>query len=288
MKQANNDVRIEGYLSEVDLEVKVDKENNTYIAGEVTIEVPQTISGKDDISEVVVRVWARETTKTGKENPAFKQAKELLDNGISLAACGGDHNTADKISVGGASLVENQFVSKDGRKVCYNYIRGSFFNKATKSFNPQATFSTEIVIKAIEREEKDDVDTGRLLIDGVIVQYNDNCDSVRFVAESPDAINFISTSWQEGDTVRLFGHIRYSVEESTVEAVEEVAFGETPTKVVKKSVKEFVITSGSHPYPSESAYDPEDIIKALKAKKDAFEAKNAETSAAPASSLRGF
>lgn len=293
MKQALNDVRIEGYLNEIDLEVKEDRESRTFIAGKVIFKVPQAIGGKEDVSEIPVNVFSYELTKAGKENPAFKSAKSLLDYGVSLASVDGDETKAEKYTCSGGSLGENQFMSKDDKKVSYNLIRGSFFNKVTKTFNPIASFETEIVIKGIEKEEKDDMPTGRLIVDGIVVQYNDNCDIVRFLAESPEAVDFISSSWQEGDTVKVTGRIRWSVEEKEIESTDEVGFGEPETRIVERQVKEFVITSGSKtPYPSETAYDPDEIVKALTAKREAFEAKEKEKanadSGSGSSGLRGF
>lgn len=292
MKQALNDVRIEGYLNEVDLELKEDREGRSFIAGKVILKVPQAIGGKEDISEIPVNVFSYEVTKAGKESPAFKSAKSLLDHGVSLASVDGDETRADKFTCSGGSLAENQFMSKDEKKVSYNLIRGSFFNKVTKTFNPIASFETEIVIKGIEKEEKDDIATGRLILNGIVVQYNDNCDIVTFVVESPEAVNFISSSWQEGDTVKVTGRIRWTVEEKEIESTDEVGFGEPETRIVERQLKEFVITSGSKtPYPSETAYDPDEIVKALTAKREAFEAKAKEQSSADSGSssgLRGF
>ena len=90
MRQAINNVNIEGILNEVDLAVKVDKDNREFISGKVIFIVNQTCSGKPETEEVAVNVFAYKLTKAGKNNPAYESALTLLNTGVSVAACGSE------------------------------------------------------------------------------------------------------------------------------------------------------------------------------------------------------
>ena len=250
LKQSKNEVIIEGILNEVDLEVKKDKSDRTYISGKVFFLVQQTINGVEDIDIIPVNVFAYELTKAGKQNPAFKSAKDLLDNYKSVSSLGGGHEAienADKYMVTGANIAVNQFTAADGREVTYPLIRGSFFQKVSmnKSLQPEASFTQEILIKKIEPEVKDDVETGRLLIDGIVIQYGEIPDIITYVVASKEAIDFIDNNWAPEDTVKIGGRIRWSVTEDTIEDNTEVGFGTPEKRVVQKTLREFVITSGS-------------------------------------------
>lgn len=294
LKQSKNEVIIEGILNEVDLEVKKDKSDRTYISGKVFFLVQQTINGVEDIDIIPVNVFAYELTKAGKQNPAFKSAKDLLDNYKSVSSLGGGHEAienADKYMVTGANIAVNQFTAADGREVTYPLIRGSFFQKVSmnKSLQPEASFTQEILIKKIEPEVKDDVETGRLLIDGIVIQYGEVPDIITYVVASKEAIDYIDNNWAPEDTVKISGRIRWSVTEDTIEDNTEVGFGTPEKRVVQKTLREFVITSGSGSYPEESSYNTEEVVAALQKKKENYEAKQRENQTPKASPRsRGF
>lgn len=294
LKQSKNEVVIEGILNEVDLKVRKDKNDRTYISGKVFFLVQQTINGVEDIDIIPVNVFAYELTKAGKQNPAFKSAKDLLDNYKSISSLGGGRDaieSADKYMVTGANIAVNQFTAADGREVTYPLIRGSFFQKVNinKSLQPEASFTQEILIKKIEPEVKDDVETGRLLIDGIVIQYGEIPDIITYVVASKEAIDFIDNNWAPEDTVKIGGRIRWSVTEDTIEDNTEVGFGTPEKRVVQKTLREFVITSGSGSYPEESSYNTEEVVAALQKKKEDYEAKQKENQTPKASPRsRGF
>ena len=292
LKQSKNEVFIKGILNEVDLEVKKDRNDKTYISGKVFFLVQQTINGVEDTDIIPVNVFAYEITRNNKVNPAFKSAKDLLDNYRSVASLSGEDNAidkADRYSVTGASIAVNQFLSADKRVVSYPIIRGSFFQKVNRNFTPTATFSQEILIKKIEPEVKDEEETGRLNIDGVVIQYGEVPDIIRYVVGDAKAVDYINNYWEPEDTVKIDGRIRWSTIEDTVEDDTEVGFGTPEKKVVQKNLREFVITSGSaQGYPEETRYNVEEVIAALQKKKEDFENKQKTNQEKSVSRSRGF
>lgn len=282
LRQSKNTVTIEGILNEVDLEIKRDKNDKTYISGKVFFLVQQTINGIEDLDIIPVNVFAYELTKKGELNPAFRSAKDLLENYQSIASLGGTQEaieTADRYIVSGASLATNQFSAKDGREVVYPIVRGSFFQKVgvNKTIHPEASFTQEILIKKIEPEIKDDVETGRLLVDGVIIQYGEVPDILTYIVANREAVDYVQNNWQPEDTVKISGRIRWTTAEDTIEDDTEVGFGTPEKRIVQKTVREFVITSGSGAYPEESAYNVEEVVAALQKKKNDYESRKQAT-----------
>lgn len=263
MKQATNILNVSGIVNEIDLEKRQDRYGKDYISGKVIFLVDQSYGGKDEHEEVSVDVFAYQTTSKGNANPAYKSASDLMTNAISVAACGSTDG-ADSYQIGGASLSSNTFTARDGREVTYYPMRASFFNKINGEYTPTAAFETEIFITNIKEEtDREDIPTGRLIIHGAIVGYNDRIDVVPFVVEDPKAVSHIENNWSVGDTVRIYGKVRSTVEIVQRSSNEDV-FGEAPTREYKNTRKEFVITSGSSaPYDYESAYHEEDINAAM-------------------------
>lgn len=267
MREAIDFIDIQGILNEVDLKEKVDKNNKTFIAGKVHFLVDQDYCGDNEREEIAVDVFAYKETRDKKPHPGFESAMNLMENGVSVAACG-DEKAASRYSIGGGSFTTNEFDTKDGRHIVYPVIRASFFNEVKTNFNPKATYITEIFIDKINDEIKEDIPTGRLIVSGVIVGYNNRVDKIDFIAEDKKAVSFIRNNWNTGDTVKISGIIRGTVSTETRVNDEEVGFGELPTRTFKKVVREYIITTGSHPYEDgdDDKYSASDIEAAFVSK----------------------
>ena len=263
MKQATNVLNVAGIVNEIDLQERQDRNNRDYISGKVYFLVDQSFGGKEEDEELTIDVFAYKKTSKGTDNPAYKSAKDLMDNCVSVAACGSP-DRADSYRIGGGRITSNSFTTPDGRNVTYYPMQASFFNKINGDYSPDASFETEIYITNMRPEmDRDDSPTGRLIINGAIVGYNDRIDVVPFVVEDPKAVAHIENNWSEGDTVRIYGKARATVEIVT-RAMNEDVFGEAPVREYKNTKKEYVITSGSStPYDSEIAYAAEDINAAM-------------------------
>ena len=269
MRQAENNVFITGILNEVNLEVKNDtKKNKNYISGKVIFLVDQEIDGSLEREEIPVEVFAYEYTNANKPHPGYRSAVKLMEEGISVAACG-EEAKADRYSVGGGNLSTSEFEGQDGRKICRQTIRGSFFNKVKNDLENCADIEAEIFIKSIADEVKNDEITGRLVVNGIIVGYGDRIDEIPFIVENPSAIDYITNHWSENDTVKIYAKIRSTVVNETRESSEVVGFGTAPKHNVSRTVKEYVIISGSsEPYDEGLAYSIEDIQTAIVAKRE--------------------
>lgn len=269
MKKAENKVKIEGILSEVDIRTGESKtDGKPYIMGEIKVKVNQEINGVVCEMEVPVNLFATKYTKEQKINPAYDSIEKIMTDYKSIAAVG-DEDSADRIRIVSGEIGENAFYNQQDNLISYSRIRTSFANRITKNeCTSEATFTTVIVVGNIKDEtDKEGNPTGRLIVQAIIPQYSKdddkpNVDLVPFIVASKQAIDHISTYWNKGDTVKIAGKINYSVTTNTV--YEEVGFGEPIAKTTTHTVRELIITSGSpSALDGDVAYNTEEITKAL-------------------------
>lgn len=290
-KNALNEVTIEGILNEVNLQASTNKDGQPVIFGNFTIKTTNTVDGAPVSTEVPVRVYQKATTNAGKPNPAYENAQRVMNQFTSVAA-GGEEN-ATYVQITSGNLFENCFVSSNsGNLVSSPAVRASFVNKIKATdVNPCAKFKNIIVIgKKIPETDKEGVETGRLIVKGILPQWGGRVDVIDFIASNKNVINVIN-NWNEGDTVCIGGCINFT---SQVDIVDEPnGFGEPIATRRTRTVRELIITGG-HEYPltpEEGAYDGADIGVAIKERTARIEEmkNNKETKpAAPKTSSFGF
>lgn len=291
MRISENQVKIEGILSEVGLETATfNRKGQTTecIRGTVKIRVEQDINGTMTTMEVPVSAFASRYTNAGAENPAYNSLKDVMENYKSIAACG-NIDDADRVRITNGSLQENVFYAKNGDLVNTSRISASFINKIAKNeCKPEATFTATIVVGNKSDElDRDGTPTNRLNVNGVIIQYGERADLIKFIVAKPDAKNHIEQYWNDGDTVRVQGKVNFSSKTEYIE--EEVGFGE-PIKTAKTtSVHELLIESGSAGcLEGDAAYDIKDIQSALAARKVRIEETKKPVASAPSKPDFGF
>nr|DAU46948.1 MAG TPA: hypothetical protein [Caudoviricetes sp.] len=291
MRISENQVKIEGILSEVGLETATfNRKGQTTecIRGTIKIRVEQDINGTITTMEVPVSAFASRYTNAGAENPAYNSLKDVMENYKSIAACG-NIDDADRVRITNGSLQENVFYAKNGDLVNTSRISASFINKIAKNeCKPEATFTATIVVGNKSDElDRDGTPTNRLNVNGVIIQYGERADLIKFIVAKPDAKNHIEQYWNDGDTVRVQGKVNFSSKTEYIE--EEVGFGE-PIKTAKTtSVHELLIESGSAGcLEGDAAYDIKDIQSALAARKVRIEETKKPIVSAPSKPDFGF
>lgn len=291
MRISENQVKIEGILSEVGLETATfNRKGQTTecIRGTIKIRVEQDINGTMTTMEVPVSAFASRYTNAGAENPAYNSLKDVMENYKSIAACG-NIDDADRVRITNGSLQENVFYAKNGDLVNTSRISASFINKIAKNeCKPEATFTATIVVGNKSDElDRDGTPTNRLNVNGVIIQYGERADLIKFIVAKPDAKNHIEQYWNDGDTVRVQGKVNFSSKTEYIE--EEVGFGE-PIKTAKTtSVHELLIESGSAGcLEGDAAYDIKDIQSALAARKVRIEETKKPIVSAPSKPDFGF
>ena len=263
--QAGNKLNLAGKLLDVQFGEGHLADGRAYQRATVTIRVTQTYGGQTETSDIQVGMFATPTTSTGKQNPAWKSLEDLK---LMKTAQNVGIDNASNVRLTGATLQENNFVSRTGQLINGWQIRGSFINEAKVA--PVASFVTDIYIMAKEDEvDRDGEPTGRLKIKGGIVQYGGKLDVVDFIVEAPDTVEYIQRNWEENGTVTVKGRIRVLSQE---EEVQSSGWGEDVPDTTTRFVRELIITTGDDTCKEEDlSYDPVEIRKAFNERKAAIE-----------------
>ena len=297
LRQAENSVKIEGILSEIDLKTGTTTKNGKtieYIGGSIKVRVNQMINGAMTELDIPVYMFSNKLKNDGNPNPAYDSINRVMTEYTSIAAGGID--AADRIRITNANIRMNEYYGQTGTLNSYPRINASFVTKVTDltKFNPEASFSAVFVIAAMGYEtDKEGVQIeNRFKIRGILPQYGGKVDVIDFYATNPNVIDAVSSYWTEKDTVKINGKLNFT---STIEEkMVEVDFGEPRMERRTISVSELLITGGTQtPLDGEFAYDEDEISAALQERqaylaelKTKAKAKESAPKAAPAK--KGF
>ena len=270
LRQAENRVKIEGILSEIDIKPITFKKNGQdeeALSGTITVKVNQKISGKDKELMIPIHMFAPKLTNKRTPNPAFESIKKVANDFVSIAAAG-DEEKADRIRITGGSIRMNEYHAADGHLVSFPRVNASFISKISKAdCKPEATFTMEFAVASKDDEmDRNGDPTGRYKIMAIMPQYGGKVDVVPLYAESEGVISAVSTYWEVGDTVKAHGRLDFS---STTETTyEEVDFGEPIEKIRTINKSDLIITGGSQePLDGDFAFAKADLDEALAERK---------------------
>ena len=297
LKQAENNCKIEGILSEIDLKTGSTVKNGKtveYIGGSIKVRVNQILNGKEVELDIPVYMFSNKLKNDGNPNPAYASIERVMNEYVSIAAAGID--AADRVRITGASIRMNEYYGQGDKLNSYPRINASFVTKVTDmaKFNPEASFSVVFMIAAMGYEtDRDGVQIdNRFKIRGILPQYGGKVDVVDFYATTPSVIDAVSSYWSEKDTVKINGKLNFTsaIEEKMV----EVDFGEPRMERRTVSVSELIITGGTQtPLDGDFAFDEDEINAALKERQAYLaelksKAKQKETATKAAPSKKGF
>lgn len=243
-----NKVWITGELIEYDLSIKVDREQNEYISGQVIVK--SMINGEEQL--IPIDFFSRAKTQAGTPNKLYASYVDL------------ENRVGKRISVQG-EIQENRFYQESsGQVISYNRVSGRFINDVRSNQEDRAdfTFTGYVVAPITERQNKD----GEVLFHEItLAEANYNGEFpiyVKFVVRGERAVSYMISAYEKGTTVKVNG--RYEIETSSEERTEETAFGEPIKRTYTSTFKNFVITSGTEPIEQKS-YEPQDIVELDKA-----------------------
>lgn len=280
-RQAENRVKIEGILSEIDLKYGSFNRNGEAvetIGGSIKVAVDQVINGEEIHLDIPVHMFSTKYTRAGKINPSYESIEAVMKEYKSIAATG-DKSTADKIRITSANIKMNEFVGQNNTIVSYPRINASFIARATGEFKPQATFNIEFMVSKINRvvdNEGVEVDPAKLAVEVIVPQYTAegaaamNVDVVPLVATSNGVIDAIEQYWEAGQCFKASGRLNFTSRTETVK--QEVDFGEAQESVRTINISEFIITGGSQaPLEGDFAWDVDEIKAGMAARKARLE-----------------
>ena len=282
LRQAENRVRIEGILSEINLKYGSFVKNGATvdtIGGNIKVLVHQVVNNEESTLEIPVYMFAPKLTNAGKLNPAFESIEKVMNEFVSIASGAGEAG-ADKIRITNGNIRMNEYYNQQGQLVSFPRVNASFITKATGEFRPEASWSMEFAVSSMDfvtDNEGVEVEPKKLRIKAIVPQYGGKVDTMEFYATNPRVIDAITSYWENQKTYSAKGRLNFT--STTKEIIEECDFGEPDVRVQTVSVSELIVTKGTQsPMEDEMAFAPAELAQALKEHKAYLETLKDKTS----------
>jgi len=285
LRQAENKVRIEGILSEINLKYGSFVKNGATvdnIGGNIKVLVHQTINGEDVSLEIPVYMFATKFTNAGKPNPAYESIEKVMTEYVSIASGAGEAG-ADKIRITNGNIRMNEYYNQQGQLVSFPRVNASFVTKATGEFRPEASWSLEFAVSSMDFVTDADgveIEPKKLRIKVIVPQYGGKVDTMEFYATNPRVIDAITSYWENQKTYSAKGRLNFT--STTREVIEECDFGEPDVRIQTVSVSELIVTKGTQSaMEDDMEFKPADLAAALKEHKAYLETLKDKTSQKP-------
>jgi len=285
LRQAENKVRIEGILSEINLKYGSFVKNGVTvdnIGGNIKVLVHQTINNEDVTLEIPVYMFATKFTNAGKPNPAYESIQTVMTEFVSIASGAGEAG-ADKIRITNGNIRMNEYYNQQGQLVSFPRVNASFVSKATGDFRPEASWSLEFAVSSMDFVTDADgveVEPKKLRIKVIVPQYGGKVDTMEFYATNPRVIDAITSYWENQKTYSAKGRLNFT--STTREIIEECDFGEPDVRIQTVSVSELIVTKGTQSaMEDDMEFKPADLAAALKEHKAYLETLKDKTSQKP-------
>lgn len=256
---SDNIVTITGVLNELEIVEGTSTAGKEYVRGTASVRVDQEIEGKVQENLIPVKLFSMKYKSDGTENQIYKKILGYRDQFTSIAAAE-DEKDASRVTITGAKVEENAWYDAKASVVRSTYqISTNFINKAKDDDTEKATFELSGVVGKMYPEVRNDEETGRIIVDFVVITWGPKANKIQLVA-SGSAADFISNHWQVNDTVKVTGRVNMTHKTETWK--EEQGFGEPIIRSRTISKKELVITGGSPTGLGEDqAYDIDSIMQ---------------------------
>ena len=268
LRQAENKVRIEGILSEINLKYGSYTKNGIpvdTIGGDIKVLVHQVINDQTIDLIIPVYMFSPKLTNAGKPNPSFESIEKVMKEFSSIAATGSEA-TADKIRITGATVRMNEYWNAQNQLVSFPRVSASFVAKATGEFRPEASWSLEFAVSSMDFVTDGDgveVEPKKLRIKVIVPQYGGKVDTMELYATNPRVIDAVTSYWENGKSYTAKGRLNFT--SVTQEVIEECDFGEPDVRIRTVSVSELIVTKGTQaPLEEDRAFAPAELSAALK------------------------
>lgn len=233
MAESVNKVKLVGKIVEISHKEGKNRNNQDYVAGKVMVETePDNIIPVDFYQNVL--------KKDGNPNSVYKGVMTMINEFKTVAKDGRD--AADVIEIDTAKLEENSFYGQGGGLVRGFRTTAPFYNRKANADPENSFIVTGIVVNMVE-EIKNEVPTGTLFIDLLVIGYNNRGDVLRFTVEDEKGVKYIQTSLDKGDEVKFAGKI--VIAETKVERTEAAAFGGPIVEFDTRIERKLLVTSAT-------------------------------------------
>lgn len=190
LRQADNKVVIKGKLKEKQLKLAM-KDGERYINGYIVI--------RENENEHRVNIaYTKEKTNTGKVNGFFKGLVTVMNEYKSIAEVG--EESADVVVVDKGTIEVNDFVTTEGVLVTSVGPTTRSINRATdKEIAQVAAATVEVYVDKVRMEvDREQMPTGRILIDSYTTAYGGKIIPLQLTAEGEQRVNYIQQNVERG------------------------------------------------------------------------------------------
>ena len=251
MSKFKNDVHLEGYLWEVNLEQKVtgasSKNPNTeYIRGSISIAV-------DDEALNVIPVYFIYVTKmlkNGSANDTYKVLSDLINTEDTYKKVG---TNAIKLRVDGSAAV-NDFVSRDGSMVENRRVQGSFCHLVNGDFSDNRdSFRMDAILTNCMLIEADDTNSEEyLVIKGYTANFMNDLIPISVSVKDKNGIDYFTNlinSNHEPVKTDIWGTIICTtVQTKNEDDDNQVAWGAAAVKTSTRTFRTWELTGSAQNY----------------------------------------
>ena len=274
LRQAINKISVAGAVKEADFKVNSGANENgeyTYISGKLVVKAGET-------REITVKARANQLTKKGEPNHMFETLSKFMDGTYpTMATPDVTEELATKVSIWGSKdfqprLSDNIYCQDGQLRENISFELG--FGKLTIKDNLtpdqyKAEFEVEMFVNDVVQEIKNDMPTGRTVIEGYMPVYGGSAMPIKVIAEDitmedgtviPFANDVLGGVYPE-QTYVFWGDIRYEFIETQISKGGTLGIAKIETK--KESVREFVTTGGDIVTDPDKMYTREQIQAAL-------------------------
>lgn len=270
----DNQTRIEGYIYEHDLTMKItgDTSKNPgteFISGTLSV-------ATDDACINIVPVhftYVTAMTAKGSSNATFTNLRNILDGAIGTIMKDGKEN-AGMVRIDSAIGLNEFYTDRNGTEELVTSKRneGGFVhivNSLTEDEKQRNTFKADMIITQVIHVDGDEErgTSDKAIVKGAIFDFRKSLLPVEFSAVNPNAMNYfegLDVNKNNPVFTKVWG--RQISEVITRTIVEESAFGEDSVREIKSSRKDFVITGAAkEPYlwDDESTITGEELKEAM-------------------------
>ena len=265
-----NNVSIVGILNELEVIEGTTSDGRGYIRATAKIRADQEINGEVIENEIPVKMFSMRNKSDGSPNKVYDRILGYKETFTSAGAAE-DISQASVVSIN-AKVEENSYYDTRTKEIRNGYqFSGSFLNNKRKDEDEGANFEIQGVVGKMKDEyDRDGNETGRLLISFIVIGYKGKANVIELVAEGSKK-EFISSHWEEGDTVIVTGKVISSYK--TIVTYEEQGFGDPIKRTRTVGRRELLVTGGSPSGATEEfSYSADDIKIALQRRSSDMEA----------------
>jgi len=271
--KSKNVVEVSGKLKQMNLEKKINKNKKNYIGGSVTIQY-----GKETDKQVTVKVYVEEFTQAGTVAKAYGHLESLIKKHTTMDAAT-EEDLATVIRFYGSqeafspTLQLNEYMPENGEysskpEVFYRFGNVAIDKTESSKFKSEFDLVIFLTKKPTMELDKEQDETGRLVIEGLYVDFENQVKPLTFLVEDSEVVDGMS-ELNKNDTIEIWGNIK--IANITEVKKKASAFGgKAHTDETTTNVSELIIIGGEPIEDDDKSYIEPTFVKRALVEREGF------------------